>query len=119
MIDFEIPEETKKIREEIRKFVQEEVIPAEKECTADNFESVTNKKPTAEQFEDMIFANKLVKHTKSNTIVLAKNGQLLASGTGQTSRVDALNQAINKGIEDELKENFDEGFNEEGAGGGC
>ena len=64
--------------------------------TADNFESVTNKKPTAEQFEDMIFANKLVKHTKSNTIVLAKNGQLLASGTGQTSRVDALNQAINK-----------------------
>ncbi len=64
--------------------------------TADNFESVTNKNPTAEQFEDMIFANKLVKHTKSNTIVLAKNGQLLASGTGQTSRVDALNQAINK-----------------------
>ena len=38
----------------------------------------------------------MVKHTKSNTIVLAKNGQLLASGTGQTSRVDALNQAINK-----------------------
>ena len=45
---------------------------------------------------DLVFANKLVKHTKSNTIVLAKNQQLLASGTGQTSRVDALNQAINK-----------------------
>ena len=44
----------------------------------------------------MVFANKLVKHTKSNTIVLAKNNQLLASGTGQTSRVDALRQAIHK-----------------------
>ena len=44
----------------------------------------------------MIFANKIVKHTKSNTIVLAKGGQLLASGTGQTSRVDALRQAIHK-----------------------
>ena len=44
----------------------------------------------------MIFANKIAKHTKSNTIVLAKNQQLLASGTGQTSRVDALNQAIQK-----------------------
>ncbi len=46
--------------------------------------------------QDMIFANKLVKHTKSNTIVLAKNNTLLASGTGQTSRVDALQQAIEK-----------------------
>jgi phosphoribosylaminoimidazolecarboxamide formyltransferase/IMP cyclohydrolase len=44
----------------------------------------------------MLFANKLVKHTKSNTIVLAKNKQLLASGTGQTSRVDALVHAIHK-----------------------
>ena len=61
-----------------------------------NFESVTNEKPSTQQINDLIFANKLVKHTKSNTIVLAKNGQLLASGTGQTSRVDALNQAINK-----------------------
>ena len=46
--------------------------------------------------EDLYFANKLAKHTKSNTIVLVKNQQLLASGTGQTSRVDALNQAIHK-----------------------
>jgi phosphoribosylaminoimidazolecarboxamide formyltransferase/IMP cyclohydrolase len=52
--------------------------------------------PTKEQVKDLLFANKLVKHTKSNTIVLAKNGQLLASGTGQTSRVDALRQAIVK-----------------------
>lgn len=52
--------------------------------------------PSDEQIEDLLFANKLVKHTKSNTIVLVKNRQLLASGTGQTSRVDALQQAIHK-----------------------
>lgn len=52
--------------------------------------------PTKEQIKDLLFANKLVKHTKSNTIILAKNNQLLASGTGQTSRVDALEQAIAK-----------------------
>jgi phosphoribosylaminoimidazolecarboxamide formyltransferase/IMP cyclohydrolase len=57
---------------------------------------VTNKTATAKEIEDLLFANKLVKHTKSNTIVLAKNKQLLASGTGQTSRVDALSQAIHK-----------------------
>jgi phosphoribosylaminoimidazolecarboxamide formyltransferase/IMP cyclohydrolase len=61
-----------------------------------NFEPKTNKKPTEQEIQDLIFANKLVKHTKSNTIVLAKNGQLIASGTGQTSRVDALRQAIKK-----------------------
>lgn len=57
---------------------------------------VTIKSPTASEIKDLLFANKLVKHTKSNTIVFAKNGQLLASGTGQTSRVDALKQAIVK-----------------------
>ena len=57
---------------------------------------VTNNTPTKEQANDLLFANKLVKHTKSNTIILAKNNQLLASGTGQTSRVDALEQAIAK-----------------------
>jgi phosphoribosylaminoimidazolecarboxamide formyltransferase/IMP cyclohydrolase len=56
----------------------------------------TKLSPTAAQFSDLEFANKVVKHTKSNTIVLAKNKQLLASGTGQTSRVDALEQAIAK-----------------------
>ncbi|MNK08360.1 Bifunctional purine biosynthesis protein PurH [compost metagenome] len=64
--------------------------------TAANFESKTTSVPTAQEVEDLIFANKLVKHTKSNTIILAKNGQLLASGTGQTSRVDALRHAIEK-----------------------
>jgi phosphoribosylaminoimidazolecarboxamide formyltransferase/IMP cyclohydrolase len=52
--------------------------------------------PTDSQYADLEFALKIVKHTKSNTIVLAKKNQLLASGTGQTSRVDALNQAIEK-----------------------
>jgi phosphoribosylaminoimidazolecarboxamide formyltransferase/IMP cyclohydrolase len=52
--------------------------------------------PSPEELSDLEFANKLVKHTKSNTIVLAKNKQLLASGVGQTSRVDALKQAILK-----------------------
>ncbi len=58
--------------------------------------NVTEKKPSERELQDLIFASKLCKHTKSNTIVLAKNRQLCASGTGQTSRVDALNQAIHK-----------------------
>lgn len=62
----------------------------------ENFEPKTNSVPTAQEMLDLEFANKLVKHTKSNTIILAKDGKLLASGTGQTSRVDALNQAIHK-----------------------
>ena len=57
---------------------------------------VTKIKPTDREKEDLLFASKICKHTKSNTIVLAKNKQLCASGTGQTSRVDALNQAIVK-----------------------
>lgn len=57
---------------------------------------VTSKAPTEAQIEALLFASKICKHTKSNTIVLAVNGQLLASGVGQTSRVDALKQAIEK-----------------------
>ncbi len=57
---------------------------------------VTKSKPTKTELEDLIFASKICKHTKSNTIVLVKNKQLCASGTGQTSRVDALNQSIHK-----------------------
>jgi phosphoribosylaminoimidazolecarboxamide formyltransferase/IMP cyclohydrolase len=64
--------------------------------SAENLEVKTKLAPSAQEVEDLLFANKLVKHTKSNTIILAKNGQLLASGTGQTSRVDALKQAIHK-----------------------
>lgn len=63
---------------------------------AADMESVTNRTPTEVEFEDLVFANKLVKHTKSNTIVLAKNKQLLASGCGMTSRIDALKFAITK-----------------------
>ena len=57
---------------------------------------VTENQPDASLLADLIFANKIVKHTKSNAIVLAGKGQLLASGVGQTSRVDALKQAIEK-----------------------
>jgi phosphoribosylaminoimidazolecarboxamide formyltransferase/IMP cyclohydrolase len=64
--------------------------------TVADMNPVTEVKPTDAQYEDLVFANKLVKHTKSNTIVLAKNKQLLASGCGMTSRVDALRFAITK-----------------------
>ncbi|RCS27919.1 bifunctional phosphoribosylaminoimidazolecarboxamide formyltransferase/IMP cyclohydrolase PurH [Polaribacter sp. WD7] len=57
---------------------------------------VTNHKPSESELDDLLFASKLCKNTKSNTIILVKNKQLLAGGTGQTSRVDALNQAIEK-----------------------
>lgn len=64
--------------------------------TEENLTVSTNNKPTASELEDLLFASKVCKHTKSNTIVLAKGKQLCASGTGQTSRVDALKQAIEK-----------------------
>lgn len=64
--------------------------------TAANFKAVTTQTPTDAQIRALEFALKVCKHTKSNTIVLAKENQLLASGTGQTSRVDALRQAIEK-----------------------
>lgn len=62
----------------------------------DQMRPVTKRQPTEQELKDLFFANKVVKHTKSNTIVLAKNNQLLASGVGQTSRVDALKQALEK-----------------------
>jgi phosphoribosylaminoimidazolecarboxamide formyltransferase/IMP cyclohydrolase len=64
--------------------------------TAADFRTVTKSAPTAEETVALEFAGKICKHTKSNTIVLARAGQLLASGVGQTSRVDALRQAIEK-----------------------
>lgn len=64
--------------------------------TTEDLKQVTQKAATLEQAEDLLFANKIVKHSKSNAIVLAKNKQLCASGVGQTSRVDALKQAIDK-----------------------
>ncbi len=64
--------------------------------SAADLTTATQAQPTQEQIADLLFANILAKHTKSNTIVLAKNKQLLGSGTGQTSRVDALRHAVNK-----------------------
>ena len=61
-----------------------------------NFKTCTKKSPNSSEIKDLEFASKICKHTKSNTIVLAKNLQLISSGTGQTSRVDALKQAIEK-----------------------
>ena len=62
----------------------------------ENLTYVTSNKPDSNELNDLVFASKICKNTKSNTIVLVKNKQLCASGTGQTSRVDALSQAINK-----------------------
>ncbi|MDR0230442.1 MAG: bifunctional phosphoribosylaminoimidazolecarboxamide formyltransferase/IMP cyclohydrolase [Flavobacteriaceae bacterium] len=62
----------------------------------DHLTTVTTKAATEQEIDDLLFASKICKHTKSNTIVLVKGGQLCASGTGQTSRVDALRQAIEK-----------------------
>lgn len=75
--------------------------------TAADLQFATETKPDKNQIEDLLFANKLVKHSKSNAIVLAKNRQLVASGVGQTSRVDALKHAVEKA------KNF--GFNLTGA----
>jgi phosphoribosylaminoimidazolecarboxamide formyltransferase/IMP cyclohydrolase len=61
-----------------------------------DLKTVTQLSPTDEQIDALLFASKICKHTKSNTIILAVKGQLLASGVGQTSRVDALRQAIDK-----------------------
>ena len=68
----------------------------------ENLNTVTKLSPNDRQIDDLLFANKIVKHTKSNTIVLAKNKQLVGSGTGQTSRVDALKQAIEKAVNFDL-----------------
>lgn len=62
----------------------------------DMLKVVTKREPSAEEIESLLFASKVCKHSKSNTIVLAKDGQMLASGVGQTSRVDALEHAIQK-----------------------
>ncbi len=62
----------------------------------DMFKIVTKTHPTNKEIEDLIFANKIVKHTKSNAIVITKNKQMLGVGMGQTSRVDAVKQAIEK-----------------------
>ena len=75
--------------------------------TEEDLKIVTNNAPDSSQLKAMLFANKIVKHTKSNTIVLANEDRLISSGVGQTSRVDALKQALEKA------ENF--GFSVDGA----
>ncbi|KAF5272579.1 hypothetical protein FQR65_LT17346 [Abscondita terminalis] len=75
------------------------VIQQDKDNTVENpdqMTSVTNVKPTSEQLEDLYFANKIVKHTKSNTMFWQKTAQLPSIRCGQNSRVDALKQAIEK-----------------------
>src|SRR5690606_27624022 len=62
----------------------------------EQMQPVTHQTPTERELKDLFFANKIVKHTKSNTIVLAKDGQLSASGVGQAARVDAVRQAFEK-----------------------
>jgi phosphoribosylaminoimidazolecarboxamide formyltransferase/IMP cyclohydrolase len=57
---------------------------------------VTNQSPSEQEIKDLLFANKIVKHTKSNAMVIVKDNQLIASGVGETSRVDAFKQAIEK-----------------------
>ncbi|MCX6183313.1 MAG: bifunctional phosphoribosylaminoimidazolecarboxamide formyltransferase/IMP cyclohydrolase [Bacteroidetes bacterium] len=73
---------------------KDSVMEGEKDLTP-----ATDKKATAQEIADLLFAAKICKHTKSNTIVFAKNNTLLSSGTGQTSRVDALRQAVVKANE--------------------
>lgn len=63
---------------------------------ATDLETATTKEPTPEEIEQLLFANKVAKHLKSNTIVLVKDRQLIGMGCGQTSRVDACKQAIDK-----------------------
>ena len=58
--------------------------------------TVTKRSPGPNELDDLVFANIIVEHSKSNAIVIARNRQLMASGIGQTSRVDALKQAIEK-----------------------
>ncbi|MEQ8574027.1 MAG: bifunctional phosphoribosylaminoimidazolecarboxamide formyltransferase/IMP cyclohydrolase PurH, partial [Fulvivirga sp.] len=75
------------------------VIEQDRDLKTDSLEDlkpVTKRQPTDSEKRALVFASKIAKHTKSNTIVLAKEGQLLSSGVGQTSRVDALKQAIHK-----------------------
>ncbi|HPQ57819.1 MAG TPA: bifunctional phosphoribosylaminoimidazolecarboxamide formyltransferase/IMP cyclohydrolase [Flavobacteriales bacterium] len=85
---------TRKVRTALNGVLAQDADTALEEAGA--MKAATKVAPLEAQLSDLVFANILVKHTKSNAIVLAKGHQLLASGTGQTSRVDALEQAIAK-----------------------
>ncbi|PRX45678.1 bifunctional phosphoribosylaminoimidazolecarboxamide formyltransferase/IMP cyclohydrolase [Salegentibacter salegens] len=93
-----IQKETKLPQQQVRTCLNG-VLVQDKDNKTDALEDLketTNNKPTDAELSDLLFASKICKHTKSNTIVLAKNKQLCASGTGQTSRVDALTHSIEK-----------------------
>ena len=94
LIDKQAEFPSKSVRSALNGALEQDV--DHKVVTALELKNVTKRQATAGEVEDLLFANRLVKHTKSNTIVLAKNRQLFASGVGQTSRVDALRQAIDK-----------------------
>jgi phosphoribosylaminoimidazolecarboxamide formyltransferase/IMP cyclohydrolase len=70
--------------------------PDWKTDSKEDLKTVTKRQPSDKEINALLFASKICKHTKSNTIILAVEGQLIASGVGQTSRVDALKQAIEK-----------------------
>ncbi len=93
-----IIKETPLLQTQVRSILNGYLVQEKDNATesAADLKCATLTEANAASIEDMIFANKLVKHTKSNTIVFAKDNTLLASGTGQTSRVDALQQAIEK-----------------------
>lgn len=87
------------LSEKIYRSLLNGLIEQERDMSIESIDSLkypTQKKPSKAELDDLFFANKLVKHTKSNAIVLVKNKQLLASGMGQTSRVDSLQHAILK-----------------------
>jgi len=90
---------SKKLPNKIYKNVLNGVVEQQRDNateTEEDLKTATTKSPTDQEVKDLLFANKVVKHLKSNGIALVRNGQLLGMGCGQTSRVDALNQAINK-----------------------
>lgn len=87
-------QETKQSRTILNGIIEQDL--DSKTDSREDLKVVTKKAPDSSEIKALLFASKICKHTKSNTIVLANEGQLLASGVGQTSRVDALKQAIEK-----------------------
>lgn len=89
-----LPENQAMVRTALNGFLVQDKDVAQ--TTSATLQQVTEKKPTTAEINDLLFANKLVRQTKSNAIILVKNKQLIGSGAGQTSRIDALEQAITK-----------------------
>lgn len=94
LVQKNLPENKEKYRSCLNGILRQNV--DNKVETAADLKVVTKLTPTESQISDLLFANKIVKNSKSNSIVLAKDGRMCSSGVGQTSRVDALKQAIEK-----------------------